>query len=518
MDYQEDYKFWRLVYQLITEHDYRLIQMSTDQKEIWLEKSENKQAQLIRILQKDLDWSNWMQRDIQLTASNGERVRKQMIRGEVNVVNIYVSAYPPVDDYEFRLDSAYLTENQKTNVHSYIIDRTNVDQELVRIGSRLQIDLDIPIITDQFDQAAEALKRDTLSYAVQKVKSEKSLFEYGKPFFTYLFIIVQVAMFLLLEAAGGSTNTSTLIKYGAKFNPLILEGEWWRFITPIFLHIGVLHLLMNTLALYFLGVAVEKIFGNSRFLFIYIVAGLFGSLASFLFSPNISAGASGAIFGCFGALLYFGLIYPKLFFRTMGMNVIVVIAINLVFGFTVPGIDNAGHIGGLVGGFLATGIVHFPKKKKPIMQLLFLVGSGLLVGGILAYGFNHPNQMVDEQSIAIMAKEYVQMEEYEKAEDLLTEYIDENQSSTKILFLLSFAEIKSGNLTDAKAHLIKVIELDTTFHEAYYNLALIYLDENDVANAKRNVEAALKINPEQDDYRKLLQDINEWEKDFGGGQ
>lgn len=116
--------------------------------------------------------------------------------------------------------------------------------------------------------------------------------------------------------------------------------------TPIVLHIGLLHLLMNTLALFYLGSAVERVYGNIRFLFIYLAAGFGGTLASFIFSPTLSAGASGAIFGCFGALLYFGLIYPSLFFRTMGFNILVVLGINLAFGFTIPGIDNAGHIGG----------------------------------------------------------------------------------------------------------------------------------------------------------------------------
>ena len=99
-----------------------------------------------------------------------------------------------------------------------------------------------------------------------------------------------------------------------------------------------------------------------------------GSFASLLFSPNISAGASGAIFGLFGALLYFGVTYPKLFFRTMGTNIFFVIGINLVFGFSFSGIDNAGHIGGLIGGFIGAAIAHFPRKKKPFVQ-----ASGIVI-------------------------------------------------------------------------------------------------------------------------------------------
>ena len=107
---------------------------------------------------------------------------------------------------------------------------------------------------------------------------------------------------------------------------------------------------MNTLALYYLGVAVERIFGNVRFIFIYLFAGATGFIASFIFSSVLSAGASGAIYGCFGALLFFSAINPKLFFRTIGLNLFVVLGINLVFSFTASGIDNAGHLGGLAGG------------------------------------------------------------------------------------------------------------------------------------------------------------------------
>lgn len=121
-------------------------------------------------------------------------------------------------------------------------------------------------------------------------------------------------MFFLMEVNGGSTNNQTLIKWGAKVNYLIANGEWWRLITPIFLHIGFLHLVMNSIALYYIGPLIEKIFGNSRFFIIYLFAGFSGVFASYLLSPSLSAGASGAIFGCFGALLYFAWQFPNLFF------------------------------------------------------------------------------------------------------------------------------------------------------------------------------------------------------------
>lgn len=315
-------------------------------------------------------------------------------------------------------------------------------------------------------------------------------------------------MFMLLEINGGSTNEKTLTDFGAKVNPLIVNGEWWRFFTPIFLHIGMIHLVMNTIALYFLGTAVEKIYGKLRFLFIFILSGFSGSLASFLFSPNLSAGASGAIFGCFGALLYFGVIHPRLFARTMGANVLIMIGINLAFGFTFPGIDNAGHIGGLIGGFLASGIIHLPKKKNFRLQLIWTAITILIFSISIPYGYANGMKNSDPYLMASLAQHYNQEEEYEKAYSLLDEYIEDyGDGPAEIYFVLSYAEIHLNYLDDAKLHLEKAVQLRSDFHEAYYNLALLYLNEGHLQDAKNAVEKALNI-VQNDKYKSLLDEIN----------
>lgn len=498
----EDYTFWRLAHFFINDLEYRLINLSKNQKELWLEKTENKKAQVIRLLQHNLDWGNWLQHDLERTALNGENIRKQIVKGKLNVTNIYVTAYPPVDDYEFRIDKPYIHPNKKTIVSSTLIENAMTEEKIQQIAA----EFGKPMNNNLGD--IELLKKETLETAVNRAKSERALFDYGKPFFTYFFIALQVIVFFVMELLGSSTDSNTLIQFGAKFNPLILEGEWWRFLTPIFLHIGFAHLLMNTLALFYIGVAVERIYGRIRFLFIYLIAGFGGSLASFLFSPNLSAGASGAIFGCFGALLYFGMIYPKLFFRTMGVNIFVVLGLNLVFGYTVPGIDNAGHLGGLVGGFLATGIVHFPKKKKVKLQSLFLVLSIILSYGILRYGFENPSAVLDETSIMVMSQEYMAKDEYEKAYELLLEVPEQKELSAQYYFLLSYAEIKLEKLNHAKESLLKAIEVDPKLHEAHYNLALVYLDQQEYEKAKSYAAKAVELSPGNQDYKNLLQQFN----------
>ncbi|MFJ5758013.1 rhomboid family intramembrane serine protease [Neobacillus sp. NPDC093182] len=516
---KEDFIFWRLAYIFISEQDYRIIQLFENQKELWLEKLENKKAPIVRLLRQDLDWSSSMQRDIEFTASNGEKVRKQLGRGELSIVNIYISHFPPVDEYEYRLERPYIfPKGNKTSVVSVLLTGEQNESGFKSLSAVLEREISFPIQDEYSEQDVSAQKKTTLDFASQMAKKEKEIFTNGKPFFTYFFMIIQVAVFLLLELQGGSTNTSTLIKFGAKFNPYIYDGEWWRFITPIFLHIGFLHLAMNTLALYFLGPAVERIFGNIRFLLIYLFAGISGVIASFIFSPNISAGASGAIFGCFGALLYFALIYPKLFFRTMGPSVITVLVFNLIFGFTVSIVDNAGHLGGLAGGFLAAGIMHFPKKKKPLLQLLFLVVSAVIIYGSLFYGFRHSETSGNESSTMMLAQEYIKQENYEQAYEVLIKYAESNKPSAEVYFALSFIEIKLGELKEAKSHLLQVIELDPDLPEAYYNLALIYLEENDISNAKENAEKAAEMRPSQQEYAELAEELNRLLPSSGEGE
>jgi len=187
-----------------------------------------------------------------------------------------------------------------------------------------------------------------------------------RPTYTYVFFGLNIVVFLLMALAGGSGNETTLMAFGVKSNPEIAQGQWWRFVTPIFIHIGLLHLFFNSYALWIVGPQVEKLYGGARFVILYVltgVAGVYGSYAYHLYT--ISAGASGAIFGLFGVLLVFGLRYrsaiPPFFKRAVGTGVLPVIVINLIIGFTIPQVDNSAHIGGLLAGAALAAIIPFQK-------------------------------------------------------------------------------------------------------------------------------------------------------------
>jgi len=198
----------------------------------------------------------------------------------------------------------------------------------------------------------------------------RALFSRATPV-TYALLAANVGVFLLMAiVSGGSEDTDTLIAFGAKTNALLQSGEWFRLITPIFIHAGLLHLLLNSYALWVVGTQVEKLYGSARFLLIYLLSGIGGVAGSyfgqiFLQKPFDlpSVGASGAIFGLFGVLAVFGFRYrremPPAIRRAMTAGVLPVIAINLIIGFSIRFIDNSAHIGGLLTGAALTLIIPY---------------------------------------------------------------------------------------------------------------------------------------------------------------
>jgi rhomboid protease GluP len=150
--------------------------------------------------------------------------------------------------------------------------------------------------------------------------------------------------------------TNVLITYGAKDNDLIIQGQYWRFITPIFLHANLLHVGLNMLNFFVLGIFLERLVGHLRFLLIYLLTGIISIIASFYFMPQeISVGASGAIFGLVGAYSVFVLSHRRAF-RNNGIPallwLVLIIGVNLSVGLFVPNVDNYAHLGGLLSGCL----------------------------------------------------------------------------------------------------------------------------------------------------------------------
>lgn len=183
---------------------------------------------------------------------------------------------------------------------------------------------------------------------------------------TYTLIVLNILIYLISAIIARNLfeiDIYTLVHMGAKVNPLIEEGQFWRFITAAFLHGGLIHIVFNMMALKVIGVQVEQIYGWKKYLLIYFSAAMGGSILSYMLSPkSISVGASGAVFGLLGAMLVFGFRKKDIIGKSFVLNIIQVIALNIVIGLSVPSIDNWGHIGGLILGGI-TALIFFDKNK-----------------------------------------------------------------------------------------------------------------------------------------------------------
>ncbi len=214
---------------------------------------------------------------------------------------------------------------------------------------------------------------------------------------TYTLILLNVTIYLLVALAGDAIidiDLNLLVDWGAIYGPVIVaEGAWWRLVSAMFLHGGMTHLLMNMVSLYIVGRGLERYFSKSAYLSLYLFSGLLGGIVSLYVHPiSVAIGASGAIFGVFGALAGFFLAYRQVigvqsreFMKEFGA----VLGLNLLIGLAIPSVDMSAHIGGLVVGVIGGYVI----AKRPATLWLF---NGVMV--LLLYA-----------GIQLVASEYVQI-------------------------------------------------------------------------------------------------------------
>lgn len=184
---------------------------------------------------------------------------------------------------------------------------------------------------------------------------------------TYVLIAMNILMYLIsafLSENIFDIDIRVLIYLGAKFNPLIDIGQYYRLVTCTFLHGGLMHIALNMYALYAIGPLIERTYGKSKFLLIYFVSGIMSSFFSYKFSSKVSIGASGAIFGLLGAALVLSIKMRRVIGEDFRRNIISVILVNIIIGVSISNIDNFGHLGGLVGGILVSMLIF--KRKSTL--------------------------------------------------------------------------------------------------------------------------------------------------------
>ncbi|MEO8954443.1 MAG: rhomboid family intramembrane serine protease [Ktedonobacteraceae bacterium] len=233
-------------------------------------------------------------------------------------------------------------------------------------------------IPDAYEQAASAnaTQRETVppwtrpNGMQRQMVRTRFMLSQNPRFVTTIIVAINVAVYLVMAFLSRSLtiDLGVLVNGGAQVNILVSEGQFWRIFTAMFIHFDIFHIGLNMLSLFFIGAAVEVFYGKWRYLVIYLASGIIGGIVTYFLMPpeTLAAGASGAIFGVFGALGVFYLVNRRAmgsYGRNAIMNWVFWLGLNLVFGFTTPGIGILDHLGGLVAGIVIS-LLLIPKLGR----------------------------------------------------------------------------------------------------------------------------------------------------------
>ncbi len=366
----------KLLHYFITEKGYNPIVLHGAKDEIWLENLNN-DYKIVRIVSNYIHNNEQFDFDLFKTKKIVKKIQKTTFSLNMNALSIFINLGENVNIKETyrNIDIVNLKEFDDIKQYKTVME---VFPDIIKKSKIKEKGMEL-----FFKLTSEINKKNEQ----EGIKAEE-IFKPKKPIITVSLIIINVIVFILMYVFGkGSQDAFTLIKFGAFQKDLILGEEYYRLITSAFLHIGIFHLLFNCYALYVIGRQLESFLGKIKFLIIYLVSALCGSLMSMIFPISISAGASGAIFGLLGSLLYFGYNYRVYLGTVLKSQIIPLILINLIFGFMVSGINNAAHIGGLIGGILITMSLGIKYKSKKSEQINGIVLLSLFLGFLIYMGF-----------------------------------------------------------------------------------------------------------------------------------
>lgn len=346
-----------LVHYFVTKENYSPINVQGVKDEIWLENLDGP-YRVIRINCNSIINEEQYKFDLFKVQHIIKQIKKKTLSWKMNALNICL-------DLDKKIELGLYNHIETININSIndIKKNENLKEMFPDIENNLIDTKDgIDLIINVTHDINEKTYKDNKLF--EKVFSPKKII------MTKLIVLLCVIMYIIsgvMNVSGGffSISPTTLVYLGGNIIGGVQNLELWRLITAAFLHVNIMHLLVNMYSLIIIGSQVETFIGRFKFVFIYIISAIVGNLLSLVFEANIvSVGASGAIFGLMGALLYFGYHYRLYLSEAIKTQIIPVIVLNLLLGFMVSGVDNAAHIGGLIGGYLASMAIGIENKSK----------------------------------------------------------------------------------------------------------------------------------------------------------
>lgn len=360
----------KLLHYFITEKGYNPIILHGAKDEIWLENL-NEEYEIVRIV------SNYIHNDEQL---NTDLFRTKQIVKKIKRKT-----------FSFKMNTLSLFVNLGDSVNMNNISYSNIDcanlKSIKDIKNYTFITENYPTITNEINSKEKGMElfmkitEDINKKNIETSNKAEDVFSKKTPYITYILIFINILFYVLSIISNSFYNSMVL-------NPSkILNGEYYRLLSCIFMHGGIIHLLCNMYCLYVIGPQVESFFGKIKYIVIYLLSGIIGSLMSLSITNSISLGASGAIFGLLGSILYFGYHYRVYLSQAIKSQIIPLIVLNLFLGFILSGVDNAAHIGGLIGGILVSMMVGVKYKSSTMEKVNGLILTIIFTLFLIYLGF-----------------------------------------------------------------------------------------------------------------------------------
>lgn len=363
---QTDEVVMKLLHYFITKKGYNPIVLHGAENEIWLENFEN-DYNIIRIV------SNYIHNDEQLSFDlfKTNRIMKTIKKKTMSLHMKTLSIFVNIGENVHELDN----NHKFNNILCVNVKELNDLEQYDFVTSEFP---DISKYEEYKEKGMELFIKVTDDINKKNkedaVKAE-DVFKKRNPYITYILIAINIIIYIFMML--GYRNS--ILLFGANIPEFIRQGDIHRLLSSIFIHANIMHLICNMYALYVIGPQLESYLGRIKYLLVYLISGVTGNLLSMAFTTGASVGASGAIFGLFGALLYFGYHYRVYLGTVLKSQLIPLIILNLFIGFMIPSINNAAHIGGLIGGVLMTialGVKYksstFEKVNGIIVMLIYI--------------------------------------------------------------------------------------------------------------------------------------------------
>ena len=352
---KSDQVMMSLVHYFVTKENYAPINVQGVKDEIWLENL-NGPYRIIRISCNSIINEEQFEFDIFKMKHIMRQIKKKTMSFKINALNICLDLSKKVDEGNIKNIETIRVEDIKDIFNSEIVKSfPSIKNELLETDDGLELIINV---TNDINEKTE-----------KENEKFNDVFSPKRIIFTNIISLICILMYVIVGVYGNNFfnfDANVLAKFGANNILLVKNGEIYRLLTCAFLHVGLIHLVVNMYSLRVIGPSVEGLIGKGKFVFIYLISAISASLMSLVFvdSNIVSVGASGAIFGLMGALLYFGYHYRLYLNDAIKTQIIPVILFNLIIGFMMPGIDNGAHIGGLIGGYLATMAICIKNKSE----------------------------------------------------------------------------------------------------------------------------------------------------------